>query len=89
MIEVIVALIGAVSIVVVALVNRAENRKTRRLNTEEHNAGRAERARAEEATLAAIDILHGDVRRMDERLADHTNLLVDHITDTGLHHKEQ
>lgn len=61
------------------------NRKTRRMNTQEHDRGAEERQRAHEATLLAIEGVQGAVDGLGTRLDDHTNMLVDHIMDDRRH----
>jgi FtsZ-interacting cell division protein ZipA len=61
------------------------NRKTRRMNTAEHDRGAEERQRAHEATLLAISGVQEEVHGVALRLDDHTAMLVDHITDDRRH----
>jgi len=59
-----------------------QNRKTRRLNTEEHDRGAAERAEAHSATLLAIGLVHDDVKDLKQDLKDH--IADEHAHSTGV-----
>lgn len=66
----------------------AANRKTRQMNTAEHERGAEERKEAHEATLLAIKGVQEEVHGVSERLDDHTQMLVEHITDRSQHRRE-
>lgn len=72
------AIIGAVALVVVALIGAWQNRTTRRMNTAEHGAAAGKRAEVSAAVLGAITQVHEEVCGVRE-------LLEAHVRDDDVH----
>lgn len=84
-VAILVAIIGALAILIPSLLTFAANRKTRRMNTSEHESGSRQRIEMHELTMVALKELQGDVHGVSARLDDHTNMLVHHVTDVAIH----
>lgn len=65
------AIVGAVALIIVALIGKWDSKKTRAMNTEEHARAGEERKQAQDSILLGLEIVHSEVVGMRDDLREH------------------